>query len=144
MGCDIHMHVEVKVDGEWLHYSHPQIPKLYGLFARLAGVRNRPEWNITPIAEPRGIPADATSTTLLDLAWWNEQSHLHSHSWVSGEELSCVVADFDKMAQEQRGTWWSLEHEHLGYLFCNDWASVPELPGGRVFGGVRAIFWFDN
>jgi len=40
MGCDIHWHSEVKVDGVWHHHSNPRISRDYWLFALLAGVRN--------------------------------------------------------------------------------------------------------
>ena len=39
MGCDIHAHFEIKVDGEWLHYSQANINRNYRLFEKMAGVR---------------------------------------------------------------------------------------------------------
>ena len=39
MGCDIHLHVEVKIKGKWLHYNHPNIDRCYWLFTKMAGVR---------------------------------------------------------------------------------------------------------
>ena len=42
MGCDIHLHAEIKVNGKWEHYAHPHIRRDYRLFAKMASVRNAP------------------------------------------------------------------------------------------------------
>ena len=40
MSCDIHLHVEVKVNGKWLHYDKVGMhPFFYEMFAKMAGVR---------------------------------------------------------------------------------------------------------
>lgn len=67
MGCDIHLHQEVKIGGEWHHYREQSVSRNYALFAKMAGVRNY-GLTVTPIDEPRGIPDDATDgTELTDL-----------------------------------------------------------------------------
>ena len=40
MGCDIHAHLEIKIDGKWLYYSPVNINRNYNVFAKTAGVRN--------------------------------------------------------------------------------------------------------
>lgn len=62
MGCDIHLHTEVKINGVWHHMGAPSVPRNYRLFAKMAGVRGIE----TPIAEPRGLPGDATLLTRRD------------------------------------------------------------------------------
>ncbi|WP_438017709.1 hypothetical protein WMF18_00800 [Sorangium sp. So ce315] len=61
MGCDIHMFAEfgegsgaftALSDGEFL------LPRQYGLFAALAGVRAEP--GFVPLQRPRGIPSDVS------------------------------------------------------------------------------------
>lgn len=137
MGCDIHMHTEIKVDGVWHHYSHPKIAPLYRLFAKLANVRN--EYGIAPIAPLRGLPEDVTFTTKVDAELWGDGKH-HC-SWITGEELSEVVRWFDALYEQENGRNFMLEHKYLGYLFGNDWASKPPIQG---FEAVRAVFWFDS
>lgn len=36
MGCDIHLHTELKINGQWQHYSAPSISRDYHLFGRLS------------------------------------------------------------------------------------------------------------
>lgn len=61
MGCDIHAHIELKVNGKWEHYSCPNIQRWYTLFTRICGVRGND--NITPIDKPRGLPEDLNIVT---------------------------------------------------------------------------------
>lgn len=55
MGCDIHALIERRSPHRWLNSGDPDIGRNYEIFAVLAGVRNYE--GITPIAEPRGLPA---------------------------------------------------------------------------------------
>src|SRR5690349_20426391 len=61
MGSDIHLYIEHKRTGpnsRWSSFGGRFNPgRYYGLFAKLAGVRNYRE--VKPVAEPRGMPADA-------------------------------------------------------------------------------------
>lgn len=168
MGCDIHLHTEIKVNGVWHHYSHPHIQRDYRLFAKMAGVRNYGyEDEITPVVvEPRGLPRDLSFTTNFDAARWSADGH--SHSWLSGKELGEALRWYearvmsDSQDSEKPKTWYSAEHEFFGYLFGNGWGSQvcdhedcgkhPALARAcRIERGVqpdvedvRAIFWFDN
>jgi len=56
MGCDIHTVFQAKIDDAWVDIHVPcwDEPRSYALFGWLAGVRG----DETPIAEPRGLPAD--------------------------------------------------------------------------------------
>ena len=141
MGCDIHLHSEVKINGEWHHYSHPRIERWYDLFARMADVRNDPERDIKPISQPRGLPDDATFMTRFDY----EYEHGHSASWLSGKE----VADLGTWAEERYKTrnkdWFSFDHHVIGYVFGNGWdvkGNRGSYPDGVE--DVRIVFWFDN
>lgn len=61
MGCDIHMHVEMKApDGRWWHILEPYAPRNYVLFGHLAGVRYPAD---SPM-EPQGFPKDADYRTI--------------------------------------------------------------------------------
>ena len=166
MGCDIHLHTEIKVNGVWHHYSHPRIQRDYRLFAKMAGVRNYEDFRITPVTEPRGLPADLSFTTKFDSDLWDADAH--SHSWLSGKELGEVFRWYEELVieasqeSENPKSWYSVEHEFFGYLFGNDWGSQvcdhedcgkhPALARAcRIerevqpdVEDVRAIFWFDN
>ena len=88
MGCDIHDFVEIKVNGKWemlgdvfetydrLPTRHPYDGRCYSLFALLAGVRGR---DILPIAEPKGIPDDASIDYFEECKKWEGDGHSHSY-----------------------------------------------------------------
>jgi hypothetical protein len=78
MGTDIHLHTEVKIDGQWRHYGNPNVRQSYKLFARMAGICGD-DYSFDAMVEPRGIPRDATELTLFDYHYW--QSDGHTHSW---------------------------------------------------------------
>jgi hypothetical protein len=73
MGCDVHMAVEVYLDGKWVNVLRDKPVKRYSwetkewyegrnytLFGCLAGVRNN---NVPLIAEPRDLPDDMDPRT---------------------------------------------------------------------------------
>jgi len=64
MGCDIHMHIEVKHAGEWHHLACPAVTRHYAFFAHLARC-GRCE-DIDPVVENRGVPGDMSVVTRVD------------------------------------------------------------------------------
>lgn len=84
MGCNIHLHVEIKVDAVWLHYNHPRIEKNYALFAKMADIRNSDN-EIDPISEPKGLPIALSETTRLDHSYGHQD--WHSMSWLGIDEI---------------------------------------------------------
>lgn len=125
MGCDIHAHIEVKLDGKWEHYSCLDMPRDYRLFGKMAGVRNR---DVTPIAEPRFLPGDLTKVTLHHAQKWKGVGH--SHSWLTHDEM----AEVEKWYEGIVG--FTHPAQPFGYLFGNGWDS------GKY--EARVVFWFDN
>lgn len=145
MGCDVHVHLEVKIKGKWRHWSAPYVSRNYQLFARMAGVRNATgEYHVEPIARPRGLPADATFETKFD------HNHMgvdaHSASWLSGAEVEALGEWWEKkkLERDPKG-FFSFEHHVIGYLMGNGW-NVARYPGDAPVGvtDARMIFWFDN
>lgn len=106
MGADIHAVLQVRRDGRWHTIPEADLPeecraywrhapsewepawevRNYTMFGILAGVRDH---DVTPIAEPRGIPVNAGASEVGDLTphidghWLGE----HSYSWVTATEL---------------------------------------------------------
>jgi hypothetical protein len=150
MGCDIHLHVEIKINGQWAHYNHPDISRNYRLFNKLAGVRSYTD-EITPISNPRGLPADCSATTRLDRSRWDSDGH--SDSWISAAE----IAELERWSRDDMGWvgalgrgWWM--EDTFGYFFGNSYAGWTQYPDDytnarlRELGveDVRFVFWFDN
>ncbi len=136
MGCDIHLHVEVKIHGKWEHYNHPYIHRNYGLFCKMAGVR-RDDESPEPISEPRGLPDDLSVTAKFDDDYWIGDGH--SHSWLSAEEAHEVQEWYERNDGADK-------HPPLfGYVFGNDIGSgqVEDLKESGLT-DCRIVFWFDN
>ena len=136
MGCDIHAHFEIKLNGKWEHYSHPRIFRNYDLFARIAGVRNYSK--IMPISMPKGLPEDLTVTTRFCADWLGVDGH--NHTWLNALEIKELM-DTKFIADN-----WRFEHEELGYLFGNGWGSWVEYPDSypEEIEDIRLVCWFDN
>lgn len=144
MGCDIHLHTEVKINGQWLHYSNPSIDRNYALFAKMADVRNWQTSEIKPISYPKGLPDDCSFLTQLDSDKWDTDGH--SHSWLSAAEIKVLFNFIDNREKEffANGAW-RFERQNFGYCFGNSWGHFYEEK--EYFGlieDIRFVFWFDN
>ncbi len=144
MGCDIHLHTEVKINGEWHHYSNPSVWRNYTLFALMAGVRNEDK-EIEPISPPRGLPSDMTLLTSFDADYWAGDAH--SASWLGADDLLLLDRRARELGVTQRresSVFW--ESDYFGYFFGNDYSGFAKYPEDRRKGveDVRFIFWFDN
>lgn len=143
MGCDIHAHLEVKIEGIWHHYSTPNIRRNYNLFAKMAGVRNYTEGPdaIVPISNPKGLPEQMSFITWFDykMRW---ESDGHSMSWLDGDELDYLESWFD--SQQQKDEIFAFSRM-FGYLFGNGF-NVKKYPSDYPKGveDARLVFWFDN
>jgi hypothetical protein len=139
MGCDIHVHVEIKVKGRWLHYNHPSVNRDYNLFTKMADVRNY-DGEIQPISKPRGFPVDASETTKIDYDWLD--SDAHSASWLSSKEL----VELSRWIDLQPGKPMNGINGIFGYLFGNGLDGFTLYPDQRpdFLEDVRLVFWFDN
>ena len=135
MGCDIHLHIELKVDGEWQHWATPRVTRNYEVFAKMAGVRALDD-EITPISRPRGLPADVSLMTRAHADYWERQGPGHNHSWLAKKELKELAEWGQTREWGQDGFWFERE---FGYLFGA--CLYDELP--EFVEDLRAVFWFD-
>lgn len=132
MGCDIHLHTEIKVNGKWLHYSQPEIRRNYEIFGWLGC--DRGEKIIFP---EKGIPEDITETTKLCLEYNTKQFTPHHKSYLTWQELDKFE---DKLTEEYD----MFHHDQLGYLFGSSWRSPKEANPPAFLEDVRFVYWFDN
>jgi hypothetical protein len=126
MGCDVHVHVEVKLCAKWEHYSVPAVLRDYALFTKMAGVRAHSD-EIEPICLPRGLPLDISTVTKFCRDYAGTDGH--SDSWLSAAEVAEVQEWYDNRKPPPFGYM-------LGRLIGG------ELPAG--VSGIRVVFWFDN
>lgn len=142
MGCDIHLHIEIKLKGKWEHWGYPNIDRDYRLFTKMAGVRQ--VQGITPISQPKGLPDDLTVLTQFDA---NEQTgDRHSESWLSKEEivrLSDFLEGLTTGGTERFDLEWDILH---CYFFGNSFTEMSKYPENiqEEISDLRFIFWFDN
>ena len=146
MGCDIHLHIEFKVNGKWRHYSKPQIERNYSLFSKMANVRSCDD-EIVPISNPRGLPVDISFTTKFCATDWGRDGH--SHSYLTAQE----IVELDKWLKERCLIQGMKKNEAIfvfdrkvGFFFGNTFSGFTEHPQERpkCVEDVRFVFWFDN
>ena len=131
MGCDIHAHIELKINGIWHHWSSPDINRDYTLFARLAGVRtNNPKDRRYPI---RPLPEDMTVLTRMVLRRFGNDAH--TESFITGDEMTEVA------------NWYATNIKHpfsriFGWGLGNGFSAEGLKEDGVE--EARMIFWFDN
>lgn len=130
MGCDIHAHMEVKVNGKWEHWSCPNIDRNYQLFSKMAGVRNYR--SIDAISEPKGLPNDISMLTLLDVKSWGSDGH--SHSYLTAYELDIL----DDWLKDE----YDFPNSNLEYGILHSY--FPESDFSPWAEEYRLVFWFDN
>jgi hypothetical protein len=155
MGCDIHIQVEyrTKIDGtmQWcdgnlydtditkFHDSHENGPKYqrvclinegrnYTLFGLLAGVRN---YDIKPIASPRGFPNDASKSIAKEYNAWGIDAH--SAGWLTLAELMNAARSHPDLLDDLVAEL----HTYFHRLFP---VPSPLITQNEL----RIVFWFDN
>lgn len=124
MGCDIHAHAEMKINGKWEHIKPVEIPRYYETFATMVDDHVRSE-GIKGIAPMRGYPDDCSVVTNLFLRDNPYADDLHTESWLSGHELM-------KIRPELRA--WLKYYEYPAFKSDADFLTD----------NFRLVFAFDN
>ena len=136
MGCDIHLHIEIKMDGKWEHYANPWVDRCYALFGVMAGVRG----DGPAIVEPKGLPEDMSIITRADYEMMERDAH--TPSWLDEDEI-------DKLSRWLGTRKEGLEGDILHtFLFGNGLTSFKRYKDGHYVPpgctAVRLVFWFDH
>lgn len=134
-GTDVHLHFEIKVAGEWLHYSSPDVGRWYRMFGKMAGVRDSYE---VPIAEPKGLPDNCSKVTLLETS----VREGHSHSWFNAQEIKALFDWCHVECWKEQTSPGTL----FGYLFGYrwDWWENNRKDFPSEIENIRLVFWFDS
>lgn len=128
MGCDIHLHIEIKVGGRWEHYTEAEIGRWYSLFGKMAGVRDH---TVEPISPPKGIPDDMNIITKMDYDNWGSDGH--SHSWFNKEEIITLYNWIQ-----------GLEGVDGDYFYLRFYTNKILDWNNPLLEDLRFVFWFDN
>ena len=132
MGCDIHLHTEVKINGGWYHYSCPNVPRNYRMFEKMAGVRGDVA---EAIVAPKGLPESSTFLTRLSHGLMDLDAH--TASWLSWDEIKELYEWLKPY------TWQNYPDDFFGRCFGNGWNYDHEDSGVDIE-DLRFVFWFDN
>ena len=140
MGCDIHLHTEIKIASTWHHYGSPSCRRLYRVFAKMADVRNYE--GDEPLASPRGLPEDCSVVTLIDYRGWGDDAH--SASWLDADEIVALYNWIDGETDKGALSFF-LQGSDFGYLFGDRFDSFRLRPDEQPdeVEDVRFVFWFD-
>lgn len=135
MGCDIHVHFEIKLNDKWEHYSQPKICRNYELFGKIAGVRNS---DIIPIHPPRGLPDDCSIITKFCADIIGTDGH--THGWLNAIEITKILSFHQHITKNNM-----LNFEQWGYLFGGGWDDFLKLREDypKNIEDIRMVFWFD-
>lgn len=188
MGCDIHLRLERKLKkdkkwnkyytekaGEWkncciFNYNKTWGDRIYGMFARLADVRNYNECEHIPL---RGMPDDCCDSTMECYGYrisdivkeeyydW-EVSRETAEKWVSkgySRYYKIGLKEFVSCPDWHSPNWCTTQEmeDCINKLFKNDdgtykgdyieWLALLGVMKGYEQSGeyeCRAVFWFDN
>lgn len=146
MGCDITLHVEVKIGGHWHNYNMPDTPRNYALYCRMAGVRPMPDRDgeIEPIAPVRGLPNDVSEVVRHHHDDDKESVGIHDTSWLSSAEIKTLIVWMISQGWKPE-EYPSISGEYFGYLFGNRMEFfTPNNPVYAYIDDFRFVFWFDN
>ena len=145
MGCDIHLHIELKIDDVWHHFGAPSVRRDYHLFEKLAGVRGSESVAITP---PKGLPSDCSLITQKAAEYWEEDGH--STSWLGVDEIMILEDWLGSLPTSDNAQFmhndleYSILHTYLQGNSFTGWKRYPEDDRPYDVEDVRFVFWFDN
>lgn len=140
MGASIHTHIEYKTaDGRWLHWSAPHVKPNYRLFALIAGVRNE-ENDILPLVPCRGMPDDASETTMIAYKQDALNYGLHHATWLGAGEFIELQRRWTGINPD----WRPLQSDFEETTFQCYGPGGSALASHQGFEDMRAVFWFDD
>jgi hypothetical protein len=146
MGCDIHMHVEVKINNTWHHFSAQHVGRNYDLFDRLSNVRGN---DYEGIARDRDIPEDASMIT--KLMYRRDGDDAHTPGYITSEEIKTFLPVWNSKTKQYESELPTFRNDDLDYFFGNGYQEWYEHVKGTGDSCIpeevedfRFVFWYDN
>lgn len=125
MGCDIHAHVEYKINDKWEHVKEVDIHRSYQLFGHLVKGHSRSRESSIGIKEAQGLPKDVNAFTKMCL----DDVDYHTHSYLTGIQLKKLYV------KDSEDNYPFLSDGEYNYIF-----SIEEIFSKNF----RLVFAFDN
>ena len=135
MSTSIHMHIEVKKDGQWQHYSAPSMLREGQFFDLLAGIYGID----TPVVPVKGLPNDMSGITQYCYEMDSESYCPHHQGWLSSAELRLLQQRLRDLNPAMDPFDVDLEG-----VFFHCYINGNAVSSHQGFEDSRLIFWFDN
>lgn len=144
MGCDIHVHIEVKKNGEWFHFGSPKLTRDYLLFALIDGVRKEGLLHsdkVEPVAKIHDLPKDMCFVTRM---CFDQDAGLGVHNigvLAAGDlvELQNKLYALGPMFGRQ-----GFEELDLEWGIFKTFINGNAMSEHKGWDDLRIVFWFDN
>lgn len=142
MGCNSHLFIEINPWKDSPKYWTPYALDLresrdYGLYGFLAGVRGEGP----AVAEPRGLPEDASEEVVAVFKQWG--SDFHTPTWLTPSEFRRAVRGIEEARDK-----WSAEKQEVVEVIAFEWRMVRMILQALAYeygdDRVRLIVAFDN
>lgn len=142
MGCNAHVHIEVKKNEKWYHFAAPDVRRDYFVYAAMAGERleDLPQCiqkRICPAAESHEMPNDISEVTEICYKQDGEAYHLHNVSVITAEGLHRLQQNLNELNALPRS--YDLEED-----IFHTYVGGNTLAQHQGWDDLRVILWFDN
>lgn len=142
MGQNIHLHIEVKRNGVWEHYSAPHVKRDYKLFSLMGSDRFIPGFGPKSTLA-HGLPDDASYLTAVCLDY--DANDLY------GDNIRQTVRVMDKDGVQKLQLAYALAYPGMAPLDADLEENVfrcyingNAISAHKGFDDVRLVYWFDN
>ena len=149
MGTTLHAHIEVKKNGQWMHFGAPSVERDYRLFAAISGERldeeNPMPWmkGIEPLASVKSLPEDISYVTSFCYEQDKNKYRIHGEGALLAEDIKNLQDHLCKLVIISGDEEWAnscdLEID-IFHTFINDGSIALH----RGWDDVRIVFWYDN
>jgi hypothetical protein len=142
MAVTVTLHIEVKINGNWEHYTYPDVQQ-HPLLLDVLG-RESPQARTAPIEFiHKGLPANITRLTRFN----HEKQHKDAfgESWLDSRSIALIeqrFAEIDPAGSSMRPLESSV---YRAWLFGNTFGYVARFGGDEIAPGledVRFVYWF--
>jgi len=149
VSIDLIVHIEIKMEGKWRHYTRAFPERNYGLY----GLISKEYFNsksdgldstkIRPLFPTRGIPENATYLTIKEHHKHGSDSHYPS--WLDAEDLIKLRENYLKLVNPNASKFRILTELFQSYIFSGYLISWYEYPEDNFMDieDLRIVFWFS-
>lgn len=144
MGANIHVHIEVKINGQWHHYAAPIVRRDYQLFAAVNGLRAediRPSNRPNAISTHHKLPGDISLITRLSLEE-DRGRGLHDFGYLTSNDLVVLQNELYRIRPEVYRT--GFDELDLEYSIFRTYVNGSTIASHPGYEDARVVYWYDG